>query len=113
MKALRLHLVKVDKVLSELQRQLADVIHRLECGEDLDEAVVMDLMSRIRNGVVVMGQSDVCRLHEQVERAICLMTAVRDQAAAEIKQIRRGKAALSGYSHIRGYRDGQRLSRKA
>ena len=37
MKALRLHLAKVDKVFSELQSQLADVIHRLECGEDLDE----------------------------------------------------------------------------
>ena len=113
MKALRLHLAKVDKVFSELQSQLADVIHRLECGEDLDEAVVMDLMSRIHNGVMVMGRPDVRRLHQQVERAIGLMTAVRDQAAAEIKQIRRGKAALSGYSHIRGYREGQRLSRKA
>lgn len=106
-------MARVDRVFSLLQSQLAEVIGRLECGDDLDEAIVMDLMGRIHSGVPAMDRSEVIRLHEQVQQAISLMTDRRDQAAGEIKRIRRGKAALSGYSHIRGYRDGQRLSRKA
>ena len=73
--------------------------------------MVHDLMARIRQSVPVIDRAEVMELHQGVQVAIELMTVARDDAARELKQVQRGKKALTGYSHLRGYKDGQRLSR--
>ena len=112
MKALTLPSV-VRSVAGMLKTALSAVIADLEQGRVIEEAVVCDLMARIRQSVPNIARADVVDLQERVHVVIELMTAARDDVARELKQVRRGKKALTGYSHLRGYKEGQRLNRMA
>ena len=99
------------RVVLMLKKALSALIADLKQGRDVEEEVVGDLMERIRQSVPVIDRADVVELHRGVQVAIELMTVARDDAARELKQVQRGKKALTGYSHLRGYKNGQRLSR--
>ena len=100
-------------MFSEFRDQLSAIIEALEGGAHVDEDSVGRLMSRIQASVPDMSRAEVIELHEAVGRAIALVVAQKENVASELQQIRKGKKALRGYSHIRGHRTSQRLCRQA
>ena len=100
-------------MFSSLLHDVQMVIQALQDGEDVDDVHVNRLMESIREAVPKMARGEVVELHQEVDRAIGLVLRAKAQAEGELKRIRKGKDALNGYSHIRGYRTSQRLSRKA
>jgi hypothetical protein len=100
-------------VFSSLLHDVQMVIKSLENGDDVDEVHVNRLMESIREAVPAMARVEVAALHQEVDRAIGLVLRAKTEAEGELKRIRKGKNALNGYSHIRGYSTSQRLSRKA
>ena len=100
-------------MFAQFRDQLNAIIEALEGGTSVDEASVERLMIRMRESVPDMSRSEVIELHKAVGRAIALVLAQKEGVASELQQIRKGKQALRGYSHIRGHQTNQRLCRQA
>lgn len=96
-----------------LSEELGRVIDDLQAGKPVDEASVNAMMLRIQASVPKMSRSEVMKLHERVGCAIQLVLAQQDCVSLELQKIRKGRAALGGYNHIRRHQTSQRLCRKA
>ena len=100
-------------MFSSLIHDVQMVIKALQEGDDVDDLRVNRLMESIREAVPAMDRAEVVALHQEVDRAIGLALRTKTEAEDELRRIRKGKNALNGYSHLRGYSTNQRLSRKA
>ena len=96
--------------LSQRVFQLQDALSH---GEAVYEDDVQSLMTEIRDALPSMNADEVEQLKGQVDTAIELLMERKEQAALKLRQIRKGKSALNGYSHIRGYQTSQKLNRQA
>ena len=109
MKASRAHLMVVGSLVDELFTEIILLKSKAEVGEDLDAEKGNLLMTRIRDAVPSARKEDVARMNQLVQETMKVIADRHRKIGDELAVVNKGRKALNGYNHLRGFDTEQRL----
>ena len=86
---------------------------RIEAGEDVDQAEVERLVSRVHGEAALLCRGDLVELAGAVDGLMAALDDARNRIHDELKQSKSTRKAMNGYGHLRATKTEQRLFRKA
>jgi hypothetical protein len=100
-------------MIEPLLAELSDLETLLQGKEDIEEEAVDALLARVRDAAPTSTKDEIRALDQAVKATEAALLSRFERVGGELKKLQRGRAALDGYNHLRGFDQGQRLYRQA
>jgi hypothetical protein len=93
----------------ELFEEIILLKEQAESGEDLDADRGNQLMARVCAAVPSASREDVVRMNQLVQETMKVIADRHRTVGGELDVVNKGRKALNGYNHLRGFDTEQRL----
>ena len=100
-------------MIVELLKELDALRQALVDDSDVDVLAVDALLTRVRAAAAGSTEAEISKLNEAVLAGEEALRTRYERVGSELKRLKRGRTALQGYNHLRGFDQGQRLFRQA
>ena len=104
-----MHLIVTGSSVTELFTEILLLKGKAEAGEELDADEGNQLMARICDAVPTADRDDVFRMNQLVQETMKVIEDRHRNIGDELAKVNKGRKALNGYNHLRGFDTEQRL----